>query len=211
MKAIKLILKTLLFLLGILVSVWVFMPWKQVGEILLLEAGRQLKTPASLTWAAVGNAPGGFVVEDLKARKLMGMVDVSFGTLTIIPELMASLLAMSPTCRISFTDNAVSEIAVTPLKKIPGVVLNNGHVTVSLNNREILLDEVRSDGEISMRGSLLLSLSAERLIRWADVTLDVKSEPFEQELPSLQMSLGLPLEQDSPGHWFLRRGMGETQ
>jgi hypothetical protein len=203
-------LKTLLFLVGLLAAAWIFMPWKQVGEYALVAAGRRLETPASITWAAVSNVQGGFVIEDLKAQRLMGMVDVSFSTLTIVPDMIASLLNMSPTCRISFTDNIVSEIAVTPLKKIPGVVLNNGRTTVSLNDRGILLDEVYSDGEISMRGSLLLSPSAECLIQWADVALEVRSEPFEQELPSLQMSLGLPLQQEAPGRWLLRRTMGET-
>ena len=210
MKALSILIKTLLFLVGLLVAVWIFLPWKQVGEYALVAAGRRLETPASITWAAVNNVPGGFVIEDLKAQRLMGMVDVSFSTLTVVPDMIASLLNMSPTCRISFTGNTVSEIAVTPLKKIPGIVLNNGHTIVSLNDQGILLDEVYSDGEISMRGSLLLSPSGERLIGWADVALDIKSEPFEKELPSLQMSLGLPLQQDVPGRWFLRRGMGET-
>ena len=210
MKAISIFLKTLLFLVGVLMAVWIFLPWKQVGEYALVAAGRRLETPASITWAAVNNVPGGFVIEDLKAQKLMGMGDVSFRTVTVVPDMMPSLLRMSPTCRISFTDNTVSEIAVTPLKKIPGVALGNGSFTVSFSDQGILLDEVRSDGEIAMRGSLLLSPSSERLIGWAEVALDIKSEPFEKELPSLQMSLGLPLQQDAPGRWFLRRGMGET-
>jgi hypothetical protein len=209
MKAIKILLKTLLFLVGILVSIWIFMPWKQVGEVALLAVGRQLKTPVA--WSAIGNVPGGFLVEDLDVQKLMGMVDVSFKTLTIVPDLTASLLSMAPTCRISFTGSTEDDIAVTPLKKIPCVVLDYGGVTLSLNDQGILLDAMRSDGEISMRGSLLLSLSAERLIRWADVALEVKSEPFEKELPSLQMSLGLPLEQEAPGRWSLRRTMENNE
>ena len=210
MKAISIFLKTLLFLVGVLMAVWIFLPWKQVGEYALAAAGRRLETPASITWGTVNNVPGGFVIEDLKAQRLMGMGDVSFRTVTVVPDLMASLLGMSPTCQISFTDNTVSEIAVTPLKKIPGVALGNGSFIVSFSDQGILLDEVRSDGEIAMRGSLLLSPSSERLIGWAEVALDIKSEPFEKELPSLQMSLGLPLQQDAPGRWFLRRGMGET-
>ena len=210
MKAISIFLKTLLFLVGVLMAVWIFLPWKQVGEYALAAAGRRLETPASITWAAVSNVPGGFVIEDLKAQRLMGMGDVSFRTVTVVPDLMASLLRMSPTCQISFTGNTVGEIAVTPLKKIPGVALGNGSFIVSFSDQGILLDDVRSDGEIAMRGSLLLSPSSERLIGWAEVALDIKSEPFEKELPSLQMSLGLPLQQDAPGRWFLRRGMGET-
>lgn len=210
MKAIRILLKTFLFLVGAVLSAWIFIPWSQVGESALLAATRQLPTPASITWSAVSSVPRGFVIMDLKARKLMGMVDVSFKTLTIVPDVVASLLAMSPTCRISFTGNTVGEIAVTPLKIIPGIALGDGSVTVSLNDQGILLDEMRSDGEMSMRGSLALSPSAERLIRWADVALDVKSEAFEKELPSLQMSLGLPVQQDAPGRWFLRRTAKET-
>jgi hypothetical protein len=68
MKAIKILLKTALFLVGKLVSVWIFMPWKQVGEIALQAAGRQLKTPASIAWSAVGDVPRGFVIENLDAK-----------------------------------------------------------------------------------------------------------------------------------------------
>ena len=85
MKAISIFLKTLLFLVGVLVAVWIFLPWKQVGEYALATAVRRLETP--ITWATVNNVPGGFVIEDLKAQRLMGMGDVSFRTVTVIPDM----------------------------------------------------------------------------------------------------------------------------
>jgi hypothetical protein len=50
---------------------------------------------------------------------------------------------------------------------------------------------------------LLFDLSAMRIIR-ADVALNVRSEPFENEvLPSLVNFL--PLRQEAPGNWRLFR------
>jgi hypothetical protein len=186
------------------------MPWKQVGESALLLASQRLKILSSSAYSSVGSAPGGFVVEDLEARGLMGKVDLSFRTLTIVPDIAASLMNMAPTCRVAFTGSALGEIAVTPLKKIPGATLGSGRLVVSLNRQGILLEGLRSDGDLSMNGSLLVAPSADPPIRWADVAINVKSETFEKEMSSLQMLL--PLEQDTPGRWFLRRTVtrGET-
>jgi len=205
MKALKIFLKTLLFVVGLLLTGWFFMPWKQVGEVVLLSASSRLPTGASLAYSTVGNARGGFVVNNLEIKNLMGMVDVSFNTLTIVPNAVASLLGMAPICRLTFTGAVMGDIAVTPLRKIPGVALGNGRVVVSINRQGIFLDALRSDGELSTSGSLLVDLSAMR-ITWADVILDVKSEAFEENL-SLLGSI-LPLERESSGRWFLRRARG---
>jgi len=133
------------------------------------------------------------------------MVDVFCKTLTVIPDVAASILNMAPTCRVAFTGGALGEIAVTPLKKIPGVTVGDGQVRVSYNGLELLLENLRSDGELSMNGTLLLAPSSDRVIRRADMTLNIKSEPFEKELSSLQAAFGLPLQQASPGRWYLRR------
>ncbi|MDR1621683.1 MAG: hypothetical protein LBS00_04845 [Synergistaceae bacterium] len=203
MKAIKFFLKGLLFVIGVGVAAGIFMPWKQVGEGVLLLAGGRLKAPASIVYSSVGSAPGGFVVEDLDVRSLMGRVDVSFRTATIAPDIVASLMNMAPTCRIAFTGSALGEIAVTPRKKIPGITLGNGRAVVSFNRQGVLLENLRTDGDLSTSGSLLVAPSADPPIRWADVAIDVRSESFEKEMPSLQMLL--PLQQDASGRWFLRR------
>jgi hypothetical protein len=187
------------------------MPWKQVGEGTLLLAARQLDvTYSSIENSSRGLTSSGFVIDDLDAQSSMGMVKVSisFKNLTVIPDIAASLLNMAPTCRLSFTGCVLGDIPVLRMK-IPGVSLGNGRVTVSYNRGEIFLEELRCDGELSMNGSLVLVPSAERLIRWADVEMNVKSEPFEKELPSLQNLL--PLQQNSPGRWVLHRSVGDTE
>ncbi|MDR1379304.1 MAG: hypothetical protein LBJ36_09690 [Synergistaceae bacterium] len=203
MKTIKFLLKGLLLIAGAGMAMWFFMPWKQVGESLLLATIRRLQL--SVTYSFVGDAPGGFVVEDLSVRNFMGVMDGSIRTLMIVPDLAASLLNMAPTCRISFTGGVLGDVAVTPLRKIPGVTIGNGRVMVSISAQGVLLEGLRSNGELSMNGTLLIASSAYPPIRWADVTIDVKSESFEQEMPALGNLL--PLRQESPGRWLLRRAV----
>lgn len=204
MKAIKFLLGSLVFVVGFLIAAWFFMPWAQIGEYALLSATRELKTPASVNYAAVENTRGGFVIRDLSARSLMGLLNFSCKTLTIRPALGASLFNAAPTVRVSFTGNALEETAIL-LKKIPAVHIGDGGVTVSLGRREILLEEARSDGDLSLNGVMALAPGAERIIARADVAIAIKSEAFEKELPALQQALGLPLQQESPGRWRLRR------
>lgn len=213
MKIVKFLLKGLVFVVGILLAVWFFMPWQQVGEYALLRAAQQLKAPAAITYAAVDGVSGGFIVKDLDVRGLMGMVNLSCKTLKITPDLFASVMGVAPTCHIAFTGNALGEITILR-KKIPAIYIGDGGVTISLGRREILLEGLRSNGDLSMNGVLALAPRADRVIAWSDVMLNVKSEAFEKELPSLQQALGLPLQQESPGkpgQWVLRRARPGTQ
>jgi hypothetical protein len=204
MKTIKFLLKGLLFVAGVGLAAWFFMPWKQVGESLLLAAVRRLQLP--VTYSSVGNVPGGFAVEDLDVRKFMGAIDCSVGTLTIVPDPTASLLNMAPTCRISFTGGVLGSSLI---KKIPAVVIGSGRAAVSLGSRGVLLEGLRSDGDLSMNGALFISVSTPPPIRWAEVTIDVKSELLEQELSSVEDILKsyLPLQRESSGRWLLRRAV----
>ena len=186
------------------------MPWKQVGEAVLLAAYRRLPEPVSFAYSTVGNAGRGFVVNNLEIRNLMGMVDVYFNTLTIVPDVAASLLGMAPTGRIAFTGAVIGDIAVTPLRKIPGIAPGNGRVVVSINRQGIFLDNLRSDGELSAGGSLLVDPSAMR-IAWADVAMDVRSEAFEENLSIIGSISGLPLHQEGSGRWHLRRLRGSEE
>jgi hypothetical protein len=212
MRAVKIFLKLLLFAAGVFFGGWFFMPWKQVGEALLVSASRRLPAPASLSYSSVTsvakNAPSGFTVRDLEVKGLMGMVDVSFGTLSITPDLWGSLLNMAPSCGVSFTGAVIGDISLTPLKKIPGVAPGSGRAHLSLNRQGVFVDGLRSDGEFSAAGSLLIDPSAMKIV-WADVALDVKSEAFAENLSGLGAIL--PLRQDPSGRWSLRRQQGSDQ
>jgi hypothetical protein len=204
MRILSAMLKGLVFLTGVLIAAWVFMPWKQVGEAVLLAAAE--RTGASVGYSSVDGMSGGFAVRDLDARglRVMGVpLNVSCKTLTIRPDLIASALNMAPTCDVAFTGSALGEISVTPMKKIPGITIGDGRFAVSAGSREILFEGLRSNGELAMAGALALVPAAAPPIRWANVLISVKSEMFEKELPSLQGLL--PLQQESPGRWALRR------
>ena len=206
MNALKNFLKVLLFLVGLLLTGWWFMPWRQVGEAVLLTAGGRLPAPASLTYSTVGNARGGFVVNNLEIRNLVGMVDMHFDTVTIVPLTAASFLSMAPTGQVAFTGAIIGDIAVTPMRRIPGVAPGNGRVVVSANRQGVFLDNLRTDGELSTRGSLLVAPSGR--ITWADVVMDIRSEAFEENLSVIGPATGLPLQRDGPGRWSLRRARG---
>jgi hypothetical protein len=181
------------------------MPWKQVGESALLFVSRRLPSPSSLSYSAVRSVPGGFAVENLGISRLAGMADVSCRTLTVVPDFVASLLNLAPTCSLSFTGASLAEIAVTPVKKLPGIGFGDGRVTLAAGGQEIFLDSLRSNGELAMNGILLVDsdLSRMRIIR-ADLALSVRSEPFENEvLPFLKNQL--PLQQEGSGNWKLFR------
>ena len=207
-SALKNFLKILLFLVGMLLMVWIFMPWRQVGETVLLSASRRLPVPTTITYTTIGNARNGFVVNNLEVRNLMGMVDMYFSSLTITPDVTASLLGMAPASLVSFTGMVIGDIAVTPLRKLPGVAPGNGRVAVSVNRQGIFLDSLRSDGELSANGSLLIDTSEMRIL-WADMAMDVRNEAFEENLSIIASVSGLPLHQESPGRWTLRRTRGQ--
>jgi len=207
-SALKNFLKILLFLVGMLLMVWIFMPWRQVGETVLLSASRRLPVPTTITYTTIGNARNGFVVNNLEVRNLMGMVDMYFSSLTITPDVTASLLGMAPASLVSFTGMVIGDIAVTPLRKLPGVAPGNGRVAVSVNRQGIFLDSLRSDGELSANGSLLIDTSEMRIL-WADMAMDVRNEAFEENLSIVASVSGLPLHQESPGRWTLRRTRGQ--
>lgn len=211
MKIIKYFLKAFVFIAGFLAAVWFFMPWKQVGEYALLVAAGRMKAPAALSYSSVKNVSGGFMVEDLNARGLMGIVGVSCKTLTVVPDILASLLNLAPTCRFAFTGNALSEIPVTPFKKISGIYIGDGRVDISVGRQAVLLDGLRSNGDLSLNGAMALTPAAAQIIGWADVLMGVKSEAFEKELPILQQALGMPLQQEGPGRWALRRARPGAQ
>jgi hypothetical protein len=202
MKTLKFLLRGLLFIVGFIAAAWFFMPWKQVGEGALLLAVQQLKAPATVAYAAVRGVAGGFAIEGLEARKLMGMADISLKTFTVVPDVSASLLNMTPTCQVAFTGEVLS-----PLR----IALSGGRAAISFSfrRREILLDGLRSDGDLAMDGALLIDLSGTRPIQWAEVAINVKSDALEKEFPSLQMFL--PLRQEAPGRWVLRRAKGDAR
>ncbi|MCL2009298.1 MAG: hypothetical protein FWG71_01970 [Synergistaceae bacterium] len=205
--ALKFFFKALFFTVGLLSAGWFFMPWKQVGEAVLLSASARLPEPAFIAYSTAERVAGGVVFNNLEIRNLMGMTDVFFNAVTIMPNAVSSLLGMAPTCRVAFTGAVIGDVAVTPLRKIPGIAPGNGRVTISLNRQGMFLEGLRSDGELSTSGSLLVDLSGMKIL-WADVAVNIRSEAFEENLSLVGSVFALPLHREAPGRWYLRRAHG---
>ena len=202
--ALKFFLKALLLVVGLLAAGWLFIPWQQAGETIMLSASSRLQEPASLAYSTVRSAKRGFVVNNLDVKNIMGLLNVSFSSVTIIPDVAATILGMTPTCRISFTGAVIGDIAITPKNTMPGATLGNGRLGISISKQGIFIDGLRSDGELSMSGSILIN-PLEKKIVWGDVAIDVKSEGFEKNLTMVGSVFSLPLQQDGPGRWSIRR------
>ncbi|MDR1741298.1 MAG: hypothetical protein LBR38_05555 [Synergistaceae bacterium] len=199
MRTIKIILKGLLFLAGVCAAAWFFMPWRQIGESVIIRASKT----ATVSYSSVKDASGGFEVRGLKLQRLAGMADVSCESLTVRLDPTASLLSLAPTFHLSFTGAAVGDISMLA-KKMPGVSFGDGRAEVSVGLGGILIDGIRSNGDLSLSGLMLLNMGAPRPIVRAEVSMNVKDEAFETDTLS-NLGKMLPITQESPGHWVMRR------
>ena len=192
MRIIKLLLKGLLFLVGILIAAWIFMPWKQVGEYSLSLAARPLGARgASLVYSTVETADAGFTVNDLSFAQ--GFFKFSFKSLTFRPNLLGTLLNIAPTCDVSFTG--------WEMKMSPPIRFGNGNFTAILTPQEVFLDRLRTDGDFAIAGFVGVDLTKMKISR-AEAAIKV-TEPIEPAMDFLKGEL--PLIKDGPGRWFLRR------
>ena len=123
--------------------------------------------------------------------KLSGMANISLSSVTIKPELTASILSLAPVCRITFTGGNVRL----------GQTMNFGDGRLLLTaGREILLEDMKTNGEFSLDGYITIDTSTLR-IGHADAKLTVPEE-FSQNMN--MMKNFLPIVEEG-GTWYLRR------
>ena len=196
MKAIRLVLKGLIFFAAFMAAVWIFMPWKQVGEFALNIAEEELgKRGMSLSYGSVEKAKSGFRVNNLT---IDGLMKFSFDSFTFEPSAVESLLNTGPTAHISFRRGEVA--AKPPLRLVP-MAFGNGRAAAVVTPGEIVIEDLFTDGEFAISGVLTIDLTEMRIGR-ADAPIRV-ADAIESNMQSF--SLLLPLEQEGPGNWRLRR------
>ena len=92
--------KIILFTLGFLSAIYIFLPWREAGKFAMSVAQSQLQRRGMrLNYSDVLGEDGGFTVNNLT---LSGMADISLSSITIKPQMMTSILLLSPVCRIDF-------------------------------------------------------------------------------------------------------------
>lgn len=174
---------------GLFAALYIFMPWREAGKFAMSAAHRILQQRGMrLNYSDISGTDGGFTVHNLK---LSGMADISLSSVTIKPEMLSSVLTLAPVCRITFTGGNVRL----------GQVMNFGDGGFLLTaGREIMLDDLRTNGEFSLNGYMTIDTSTMR-IGHADARLGIP-ESFSQNMN--MMKNFLPLTQEG-GAWYLRR------
>ncbi len=184
-------LKFVLFLLGFVIALWNFLPYPEIGRALMSVGYSRLnENNMKLSYSDITGVDGGFTVNNLAIE---GNVNITFGSITIRPQIISSILSLGGVCNIDFRNANI----------ILGQNFNigDGHFLMTAFPKEILLEELRTNGDFRLNGYLTINLNTMK-IGQAEASLNVPEE-FAGGLGLLRNFL--PLEQDNSGQWHLRR------
>ena len=195
MRLLRRTLKALLLLVGFLAALWIFMPWREVGAFAMsLAASRLERQGMRLSYAGVEDARGGFTVRDVS---LSGFTRFSCASMTLRPDLVASLALLAPVCEVAFSRGS--------LTMGQPMAFGDGGFLLTASRAEVSFEELRTDGDFRIRGFLTLDLGRIKIGR-AEAELAVPPA-FEENLETLRNFL--PLVKEGDGRWFLRRARAE--
>ena len=184
------IIKIFLFIIAFCYAVYIFLPWDTLGRLAMSMAHNRLERQGiRLNYTDVTGEDGGFTVNNFS---LNGAANISLNSITIKPQLLASVLSFAPVCEINFTGAGVRL----------GQVLNfgDGGFLLTAGREIILLENLKTNGDFALNGFLSFNLSTMKLGR-SEARLDVP-ESFNQNMPMLQSFLPITQEGD---RWHLRR------
>ena len=189
-RALKITLRVIIFLTGFIISLYYYLDWSSIGKFALSQAYSRLsRTGMVMSYSDVTAADGGFTVNDLK---LDGVADITFEAVTIKPGILSSILSLGAVCDIDFRKCEVTL----------GQTMNfgDGHLLLSAWPREILLENLSTNGEFSLNGYISLNPSDVKILR-ADARINIP-ETFMSNMGMLQNFLPLVRE---GSQWYLRR------
>ena len=132
------LIKILLFIAAFCYAMYIFLPWDSLGRFAMSMAHNRLERQGMrLNYTDVNAEDGGFTVNNLT---LNGAVNIALNSITIKPQLLASVLSFAPVCEINFTGAGVRF----------GQVLNfgDGGFLLTAGRNEILLENFIPEGGI---------------------------------------------------------------
>ena len=189
-KSLIYLTKILLFIAAFCYAMYIFLPWDSLGRFAMSMAHNRLERQGMrLNYTDVNAEDGGFTVNNLT---LNGAVSIALNSITIKPQLLASVLSLAPVCEINFTGAGVRF----------GQVLNfgDGGFLLTAGRNGVLLENLKTNGDFALNGFLTFNLATMKLGR-SEARLDVP-ENFAQNMSMLQNFLPLIKEGD---RWHLRR------
>ena len=186
----KKIFLTLIFIAGMTVSAAIYFPLTEAGRYALSFGHRMLEGMGmDLTYSDVSGNDGRITVDNVR---LTGMTEITFTSLTLKPEVMTSILTFSPVCNVEFKGCNV--------RFGQNLNIGDGALMLTAGREEILLENLRTNGEFSINGWLTLDRASNKIGR-AEALLTVP-ESFEGSMDMLKNFLPLVKE---GGRWYLRR------
>ncbi len=188
-RLIATITRLILFLAGLGIAMYMFLPYQSIGKLAMTIAHDQLQRRGMrLSYSDVVGEDGGFTVNNLT---LSGMANISLSSVTIKPEYLTSLATFSPVCNIAFKGGNI--------RMGPVMNFGDGGFLLTAGN-EIMLENLRTNGEFSLSGYMTVDPASMKIGR-ADAKLEVP-ENFAQNMGMLRNFLPLVQEGDT---WYLRR------
>lgn len=182
--------KILIFLIGFIFAVYYFADWQSLGKFAVSVAHSRLeRSGMRMGYSDVSGEEDGFTIGNLT---LNGVANISFSSITIRPRIIPSILSMSAVCDISFRGCA--------LRLGQAMNFGDGRVLVTASGNEILLENLRTNGEFALSGYMSIDTGSMKIGR-ADTRIDVP-ESFAGNMGMLQNFLPLVQEGD---RWYIRR------
>ena len=166
------------------------MPWREAGKFIMSAAHSRLERMGMrVSYSDISGEADGFTVHNLAIN---GMANFKFSSVTLRPRPAQSLMNLAPVCEVSFRGGSVQLGQV--------LTLGDGGVTVIAGRSEVMLEDLRTNGEFGLNGWLTINTQSMRIGR-ADARLNVP-ESFAQNMSLLRNFL--PLVQEG-NRWYLRR------
>ena len=182
--------KILLFTACFAAAFWYSLSWQSIGNFVLSTASSYAsRNGTRITFSGVSGTNGGFTVHNLSVN---GGLSFTFASLTITPRIIASVANLSLAADISFTD-ANARFGQT-------LNFGNGGMTVFARPSEIHAENIRTNGDFSVSGSVTFDTRAIRISR-ASARLNMPPQ-WEDNISLLQGFL--PIVHDGQ-NWYLRR------
>jgi hypothetical protein len=182
--------RVLIFLIGFIFALYYFMDWGIIGKFAVSAVHSRLERLGfRMEYSDVTGENDGFTVNNLR---LNGAANISFGSITIRPRIIPSILGMSAVCDINFRD--------LNIRLGQGMNFGDGRVLLTAGRNEILLENLRTNGEFSLNGYMSINTDNMRLQK-SDTSIDIP-ESFADNMGMLQNFLPLVREGN---RWYIRR------
>ena len=198
MKYLKKFLKVFIFIIGVMIAIWISLPWDKIGEYAVLIAERRV---SSMGFTARHSSVNGswkgpnIKVNDFAAKMTLGGGE--FQSISVTPSYLKSITQFAPVISVSFSGGKVF---------LPGgseADMGAGQVEISFKNGILSLRNFKSVGDLSFDGFIVIDVKNGVKIDNADMIIKATSSA-EVSLNFLSQMVR-DMTKESAGQWRIKR------